>query len=163
METSHMTDLCRQMNEVRCNLGDDVEQLVESARNLSDWHTYVREHPWICLAGAAVAGYLIVPKRVELISPSADALEQLAKRNKLVVTADPQPQVRSGLGGALFGLVASAAVRGLLGYAGQNAGRYLGGVHNPDVKHNTGGNHNTDGVLNTVGDHTGGRDAESHS
>lgn len=120
------TDICRRMNDVRCSLGDDVEEMVESARTLADWRHYVKMYPWVCLAGAAAVGFLVVPKRVEIISPSADALEQLAKRNKLVVKSNPQPQAKSGIGGALIGMLANAAVRGAMGYLGQNAGRFLG-------------------------------------
>jgi hypothetical protein len=71
-------------------------------------------------------GFLVVPQRAEIVSPSAEALEQLAKRNKLVVESNPTPQAKGGLVGALFGLMANAAVRGAMGYLGQNVGKLWG-------------------------------------
>lgn len=118
-------DIRRQMDEVRCSLGEEVEDLVESARTLADWHHYLRNYPWICLGGVAAVGFLLVPKRVEIISPSADALEELARRNKLVVNSSPKAHAKGGLGAAVFGLLANAGLRAATGYLGQHAGGWF--------------------------------------
>lgn len=123
VDESQTTDISRRMQEVRSELGDDVEEIVESARTLADWRHYVKQFPWACLAGAAALGFFIVPKRIELISPDANALEELAKRNKLVIKSDPKPQATSGLGGSVVSLLARSFGRGAVSYAGKNIGK----------------------------------------
>jgi hypothetical protein len=124
-ESTTTNDICRQMNDVRCSLGDEVEGIVDSTRTLTDWRYYVRQYPWVCLAGATALGFMIVPTRVEVIRPSADMLEELARRNKLVVKASPDLRPKSGLTGAVFSVLANAAVRGALHFLERNAGRVL--------------------------------------
>jgi hypothetical protein len=122
---NHTTDICRRMQEVRCQLGDDVEQIVGSARTLVDWEHYVRQYPWWCLAGAAAIGFLAVPKRAEIISPDAEAMEQLARRNKLVVQSKPQARAKSSMSASVLRFLANAAIRSAVAYAGQNAGKLM--------------------------------------
>lgn len=126
MDDPTTADISRQMEDVRSDLGDDVEELVESARTLTDWRHYVKQFPWACVGGAMALGFFIVPKRIELISPDADALEQLAKRNKLVVKSNPKPQAKSGVSGALFTFLATSLGRGAMAYVGHNIGKVLG-------------------------------------
>lgn len=126
MDDAKTNDISQRMEAVRSELGDDVEELVESARMLTDWRHYVRQFPWACMAGAAAIGFFVVPKRIEMISPDADALEELAKRNKLVVKSNPKAQAKSGVSGALFSLLASSAARGAMSYVGHNIGKVMG-------------------------------------
>lgn len=129
-ETQTTTDICRQMNVVRCNLGEDVEGLVESAQTLTDWRYYVKTYPWICLTGAAALGYLVVPKKTETISTDAETLAKLAKQTDLILKANPTPKKSSGVGGLLFSLLADVAIRGATQYVRQNAGKLLSGDAN---------------------------------
>ena len=123
---SKTAEICRQMNEVRCNLGDEVEEIVGSARQLADWRYYLRKYPWLCLAGAAALGYFVVPKRIEIISPSADALEELSRRNQLVVKSKPEAKPKNSLAAAALAFAANALIRAGIAYVGQNAGKLLG-------------------------------------
>ena len=118
-------DICRQVNEVRCNLVNDVEELVESARTLADWRYYVRAYPWVCLAGAAAAGFLAVPSRLEVLRPSADALEELVRRKQLTVTSNGPAHAGTGIGGVVVGMLVNAALRGATSYLGQSAARFF--------------------------------------
>ena len=133
-KSTKTADICNEMQQVRCNMGDDVGEFVQSARTLSDWRYYARKYPWACLAGAAALGFWIVPKRVEIHSPNAAEIEELARRNKLVVKSNPSPQPKNGMGKTLFTLLANAAVRGAIGYLGHNAGRLLGGDSDTEGK-----------------------------
>jgi hypothetical protein len=126
-KSTKTADICNEMQQVRCSLGDDVGDFVESARTLSDWRYYARKYPWACLAGAAALGFWVVPKRLEIHSPNAADIEALARRNKLVVESNPSPRHKNGMGRTLFTLLANAAVRGAIGYLGHSAGELLGG------------------------------------
>lgn len=129
IEAERTTEIRNQMNEIRCQLGDEVEEFVDSARTLTDWKHYVRRHPWACMAGAAAIGFWVVPKRVRIISPSGKSLEKLVKRScKDCQNGDSSGSTPSshGLRGAIFGMLANAAMRSAVAYVGQNAGRLLG-------------------------------------
>ena len=61
------------MRRVRCNLGNDVENLVQQARDATDWRCYVRRHPWACMGAMAVAGYFCVPRGKPTVTPFASS------------------------------------------------------------------------------------------
>lgn len=115
MNQTRVDEIRTQMQQVRCEMGEDVQQIVESARTMTDWHYYVNQHPWICLAAATAVGYMLVPNRVHMIRPDADALAELAGRDKIIVKASPQKRSQ-GVGSMLAGMVAKAALRGATAY-----------------------------------------------
>jgi hypothetical protein len=117
--------IIRQMEAVRHELAEDVDDVVTSAGQAFDWREYVRRYPWAFLGAAAAVGYFVVPSREEIVSPDAETLLALARRNKLVVQANPTPQKRGGLAGTLFSIAANALVRGAVSYLGQQAGRVM--------------------------------------
>jgi hypothetical protein len=112
----------RRMHDLRGQLDDDVEEVVDSTKEFIDWRTYVRRYPWACVGVAVAIGYLVVPARVELESPDVDTLLELAKKNKLVVDANPSPQKREGFASAVVRSFLQAAGRSALTYLGQKAG-----------------------------------------
>lgn len=119
-------EIQRQMAEIRCALHENVTGIVESARVMSDWRYYVRRYPLASAAAALALGYLVVPARLEVISPDADTLLKLARKNQLIVKEDPEGRPRGRILGPLFTLVASALVRGAMAYVGQQAGKSFG-------------------------------------
>ncbi|MEN6498571.1 MAG: hypothetical protein ABFD16_30065 [Thermoguttaceae bacterium] len=114
-----------QMAKIRSDLNADVRGIVENARVITDWKYYVRRYPWACVAGAAALGYLVVPRRLELLRPDPATLAELAKTNRLVVNPQPDPKPRSGTVASLFTFLANTLVRTAVGYMGQNAGKIL--------------------------------------
>jgi len=110
--SSDAGEIQRQMREVRVELRDEVQELVGNARELTDWPTYVRAYPWLCVGAAFAVGYFIVPSRPMIIRPDAEGLMELARRNKLVVKMDtPPPKKRGGLVADLVGMAAGALLQ----------------------------------------------------
>jgi len=111
-------EIQREMREIRAELRDDVQEIVQSANKMADWTTYVTAYPWLCVGAALAAGYLIVPQRAVVMRPDADAMIELAKKHKLfVTTADNTtggkvPRKRGGLLGELLGLAAATLLQG---------------------------------------------------
>jgi hypothetical protein len=106
------------MREVRAELREDVQEIVVNARDMTDWTTYVRAYPWLCLGAVAAAGYLLIPQRSQIIKPDAEGLIELARRNKLVVKMDEAgPKKRQGFLSGLIGMAASTILQGGLAVA----------------------------------------------
>lgn len=118
-----------EMQHLRCEISDGMDDVVESARQMADWRCYVKRYPLAFVGAAAVAGFVMVPKRVERIEPDAKTLIKLAKRNELVVRSKPESQ--AGLATTLISLVAGAALRAAVGLAGQHLRKVVSEVSRP--------------------------------
>jgi len=115
------TDVIRQrMEEVRCELDEDVQVIVEGARDMGEWRHYVRNYPWMFLGGAVAAGYLIVPRRAHGRQSDAQTIVELANQSRLLA-ASSAPQDSAGR--TLLKLVGNLVMRSVLSYAGQQAGK----------------------------------------
>jgi hypothetical protein len=114
------------MEQLRGELNEEYGAIVRGARVLADWHYYVRTFPLACVGAAVALGYLAVPRRLEVMSPDAETLAQLAKTNRLVVKQKPEVHERSGMVGALLTLAANTALRAAIAYAGQQSGKLFG-------------------------------------
>lgn len=124
--SQEVEEIRAEMAQIRCDLNEDVEDLVEHAREMADWRYYVRSYPLASAAAVAALGYLVVPKQPQIISPDPKTLAELARKNQLVVVDRPKAEKGRTLSGSLFNLVASLAMRGLMAYVGQQAGKVMG-------------------------------------
>jgi len=135
METVPVNEICQQMDKVRRNLGDEVDEIVESAQTLTDWRYYIKTHPWMCLAGAAALGYFIVPKRMVVFGPSAEMIEEAIKRSALAFKPPPAPPPKSGLTSAIFGMLTNVALRHAMNYASANAEKFFKHANTKGASH----------------------------
>jgi hypothetical protein len=121
-------EIQRQMRQVRRELGEDMQEIVENARTMTDWRHYVRSYPWVCLGAAALVGYLIVPTRTQVIKPDAATLAEWAKSQKLVVQPAGAAPAKPGMVRQLAGMAAGALLQGGLAMAKQYALQQLAGA-----------------------------------
>lgn len=117
----------QQMRQVRCELGDDVQEFVDSARTLTDWHYYVRSYPWLCLGAAAAVGYLVIPTRVHYVRPDPATLAELARQHKVVVQPTQDSKPKQGIVAAVAALATNALLQGGMALARQGLSNYLDG------------------------------------
>lgn len=92
---SHADDICRRMDAIRQTAGEEVETIVQSARELSDWRYYVKNHPWLCAGAAAGLGFMLVPRRRGAGGQMDDAkelIEMLKKHHVQGVTVEGPPR-----------------------------------------------------------------------
>ena len=116
-----------EMANVRGALDENVDELVEGARNLTNWRYYVKAAPWGAVGAAAALGFMIVPKRVEIVQPNADEIAKLAKRHQIVVEHAAKSEARrSGPAQMVLTMIANAALRAATAYASQEAGKLFG-------------------------------------
>ncbi|MHB1038075.1 MAG: hypothetical protein ACYC35_26880 [Pirellulales bacterium] len=112
------------MQQLRCEIDGDMEDVSASARTMLDWKHYVKTYPWVCLGAAVALGFLIVPTRSKAIRPDLATPTELTKTGHLVVK--PAPTAARGLVDALVATVVGIAVREATAYLGQSAGKVLG-------------------------------------
>lgn len=116
-------DIRRQMAEIRRGLPDDVESVVQRARTLADWRYYIRNYPWLCMAAAAAAGYLVVPRRRNSGRPDPKTLAEKAE-------SPPNLPLRPGYSKTtterLVDALAKAAVGAAAGLLSHQLSRFLG-------------------------------------
>jgi uncharacterized protein YhaN len=131
--TRQAEDIQQEMRQVRAELRDAVQEVVESAAVLKEWRAYVRSYPWVCLGAAAAAGYFLVPSRMTVIRPDTASLLDLAKKQKLVVKMDHLAQKPSLLR-SLLGMAAGTLMQAGVALATKQVNEYLSrteGMHAP--------------------------------
>ncbi len=121
--------ILRQMEEVRRDLDDGAQEIVESARDLGEWRHYVKNYPWTCMGIAFTIGYLIVPRR---------RLELHTANRKQADLVDHSPQLTKsyrssagGIGSAVKVFAGNLLWRSALSYAARQAKQYLELQFNP--------------------------------
>lgn len=103
------------MKAVRRELGND---LATSARDITNWRRYVRSNPWICLGGAAVLGYLLVPQKTPKVRLDPSELRSLLKeKGATAILPQAQPGVATRLSRMLASNVGGLLLRGAMAYA----------------------------------------------
>ena len=110
--TNPIEEIQGQMRQIRVEMRDDVQGLVDNARRMGEWQYYVRSYPWACLALAAAAGYLVVPSKLHVIQPDPRALVELAKARQISVSADIQPKPSGGFANRLLNMAAGMMIQG---------------------------------------------------
>ena len=112
------------MQQLRCEIDGDVEDMAASARTMVDWKHYVKTYPWVCLGAAVALGFLIVPKRSRAINAELATPTELAGIGHPIVK--PASAATHGLIDTLLATVANIAVQRATAYLGQSMGRLLG-------------------------------------
>jgi hypothetical protein len=121
MSEQEAEEIRERMRKLRCELDHDVQQIVDSARTMTDWRFYVRSYPLVCMGLAAAAGFLLIPRRQKTFKADADALYKLAQREPLLV----QPKASTmgeGVTRSLIRIARNAIVSGIAAYASKRAG-----------------------------------------
>jgi hypothetical protein len=102
----------QQMQNVRKDVGADVQGIVHGARQLSDWHYYVRKYPWACVGSAFVLGFLVTPARRKLLTGDPrHILEQLRESGLLNATTAAAPLAGGGLAGKVLAVAGPILLR----------------------------------------------------
>lgn len=119
-------DIRRQMQITRQRVRADVDEVVDSARQLADWRFYPRQFPWLTVGAAALAGFTMIPRRIEKVVPDAEALAELVREHKIVIDPGGKKAKKAGVMGALLATAGSALVRVGVAYATREFGRRFG-------------------------------------
>jgi hypothetical protein len=114
-------DIRRRMAELRRELTFDVHEVSRNARVMTDWKFYVRRFPWAVAGVAAVAGFMLIPrkKHVQVIAPDPDALAEMFRKEKLRVETPAPNKESQGLTKTLLLMGLSWAAKTGMNYMGE--------------------------------------------
>ena len=102
------------MAALRREIVHDVEHVAESAKAMTDWTFYVRRFPWAAVGVAAAAGFLLVPRKKNTVTPTAEQLAALVQNKEFVAAATeqlkPPRSVLAGVGATLAAMAGRAAL-----------------------------------------------------
>jgi len=125
-------EVVERMAALRRELANDVDHVAESAKAMTDWTFYVRRFPWAAVGLAAVAGFLLVPRKKTTVTPTAEQLAALAQSKEFVAAATNQLKPPSSLLKGLAATLAAMAGRAALAYVTEQIRAKTAGVrHEP--------------------------------
>lgn len=106
----NIDEVLARMEVVRGRLDRDAQATKQSVQNMTDWRYIVRKNPIATVAIAAVAGFLLVPKKRQP-SPSITTadIERLAKEHTVIVTKESSAS--PGLVGTVAAIAGAALTR----------------------------------------------------
>ena len=110
----NIDELLARMEAVRGRLDEDAQAAKQSVHDLTDWRNAVRKNPWVSVALAAAAGFLLVPRKQPAPTFSKVDLEQLAREHKVIVAKEPSAS--PGLVGTLAAIAGAALTRAASNY-----------------------------------------------
>jgi hypothetical protein len=106
----------RRMAELRRELTCDVRDVGRSARAMADPSFYVRRFPWATVAVAAAIGYMLIPKKKQIVRPDPELLAEMVRKNQVKVDTSKASKDSQGLVGSLLVMGLSWAARTGMNY-----------------------------------------------
>jgi hypothetical protein len=96
----------KRMAELRRELTCDLRDVRTSARAMANPSFYIRKFPWATIAIAAAVGYLLVPKKKQVVQPDTEALAEMIRKHQVKLDT-------SQVSAESKGMLKSLAVMGL--------------------------------------------------
>ncbi len=110
--------ICRRMDELRRDLTGDVREVGRTARVMTDWRFYVSRFPWAMVGLAAIAGYMLIPRKKQFITPDQNALAEMVRKKQLRLDVEHKNEKQGMLKSLLLMGLTWAAKTGM-GYMGE--------------------------------------------
>jgi len=120
-------DICHRMAELRSELACDVRDVRRSTREMADHARemtnplyYIRRFPWASAAAAVAIGYLLVPKKRQVIKPDPEMLAELVRKHQVKVDTSPASKDKQSMLQSLAVMGLTWAAKTGLNYATQH-------------------------------------------
>src|SRR3954454_3474364 len=85
------------MSELRRDLLMDMQEVSRSAKAMASPTFFVRRFPWATMALAAGAGFLLIPKKKQVVQPDMEALAELVRKNQVRVDTSKAAKESRGM------------------------------------------------------------------
>lgn len=106
----------KRMAELRRELTCDMQEVSRSAKAMASPSFYIRKFPWATMAVAAGIGYLLIPKKKQIVQPDMEALAELVRKNQVNINASKASQESQGMVKTLAVMGLSWAARAGMNY-----------------------------------------------
>jgi hypothetical protein len=73
------------MGELRRELTIDVRDVSRSAREMASPMYYIRHFPWASAAVALAVGYVLVPKKKQVVKPDPEMLAEMVRKQQVKI------------------------------------------------------------------------------
>jgi hypothetical protein len=90
-------EIRKRMAALRRELVCDVEDVTRSAKAMASPSFYIRKFPWATLAVAAGVGYLLIPKKKQVVQPDMEALAELVRKNQVNINTSKAAEESQGM------------------------------------------------------------------
>jgi hypothetical protein len=105
----NIDELLSRMEAIRGRLDDDARAAQQSVQEMTDWRNLVRRNSLAAIAAAAVAGYLLVPKRATQQQLTAEQIRQISNAKTVIVAQEAS--TKPGFLGAVAAIAGAALTR----------------------------------------------------
>jgi hypothetical protein len=89
--------ICKRMAELRRELVHDMRDVSRSAKAMASPSFYIRKFPWATLAVAAGVGYMLIPKKKQVVQPDMAALAELLRKNHAPINVSQAAEESPGM------------------------------------------------------------------
>lgn len=124
----NIDELLSRMEAIRGRLDDDARAAQQSVQEMTDWRNLVRRNPLVTVAVAAVAGYLLVPKRIPQQQLTAEQIRQLSNAKTVIVAQESS--AKPGLLGAIAAVAGAALTRAATNFVSEKASQFAAKLQN---------------------------------
>jgi len=85
------------MAELRRELVYDMQDVSRSAKAMASPAFYIRKFPWATMAVAAGVGYMLIPKKKQVLQPDMEALAELVRKNQVNINTSKAAEDSRGM------------------------------------------------------------------
>jgi hypothetical protein len=112
LATDRASEIRIRMAQIRGQMSDSAHTVAVQAQRTTDWRTYVLRHPWIWAGGAALVGYLLIPKKQTVVLDSK-AVEKAVKVATDKAAQHAEPAKTAAWTALAMGVLQAAALQGI--------------------------------------------------
>lgn len=119
------SEIQQRMALLRTGMQYEAAEVTRKAKEVASWKYYVRRFPLACFGASLLAGYMLVPSKKQIVRPSEEQLQELARQQKLQFKpANREKEEKQSLSKKAALMVGTMAARAVMAYVGEKFGEF---------------------------------------
>lgn len=124
-DPTNASEIQQRMALLRTGMQYEAAEVTRKAKEVASWKYYVRRFPLACVGASVLAGYLLVPSRKQIVRPTEEQLQELARQQKLQFQGvNHEKEKRKSLSKKAALMVGTMAARAAMAYVGEKFGEF---------------------------------------